>query len=102
MEKIIAHFGVETEESLFSLSIFCAADGSGYVAEYFGVTPKFPPGGMSERGCGRIVHHDASWLIASCLNDIVRIDGPIHRVVHHAFDASAEVSFADGLRRSRG
>lgn len=83
MEKVIAHFGVETGNGWFSLTIFAGSDADGYVAEYFGTTPKCLPGARSELGSGRMVNAEVSWLLAACLNEFVRIDGPIERVLHH-------------------
>ena len=87
--KVIKVFDIETANARFELTISAKSDGTGYVGEYFGTTPKFAqvvrPGApipmMKDMGSGKLAHEELNKLIADCRAEIEKRDGPIQQTI---------------------
>ncbi len=88
MKKLKA-YDIETTNARFELTIHEASDGSGFVGEYFGTTPKvaqaIPPGGkvptMKDIGHGKITDSSFEQVEKRCLEEIEELGGKILRII---------------------
>ena len=89
--KIVKELDFETANARFNLTLYVKTDGTGFVGEYFGTTPKFAqitgPGAptpmMKDIGSGKLTHENLEQLIAACRAEIEKIDGPIQKTLEH-------------------
>jgi hypothetical protein len=88
MKKIKA-YDIETTIARFELTIYEKLDGSGFVGEYFGTTPKFaqviPPGGkvpiMKDIGDGKVTDSSFEQVEKNCREEIEKLSGKILRSI---------------------
>lgn len=85
--KKVKNYDIETANARFDLTIYKKSDGSGFVGEYVGTTPKFAqviqPGGktpmMKEIGQGKATGSSIGQVEQQCRAEIEKIDGEIVR-----------------------
>jgi len=88
MEKVKS-YDIETANSWFDVIVYEKSDGSGFVGEYSGISPKAtqgkPPGGqtpiMKDWGAGTVTGSDLEQVVQQCFVEIEKIDGEIVRSI---------------------
>lgn len=86
--KIIKTLDIETTDARFELTISANPTGRGFIAEYYGTTPKFAqvvrPGSptpmMKEIGPGKLAGDDLQQLIEASCAEIEKLAGTIQQI----------------------